>query len=123
MGETGECASGEGEAWLLDRLNMTACRWGFETDMVMEEEGREEAGGIVWGKNSWKLPRWLNFWQYLAKFLAMFWRLSFVFLYLYKQIELPRVCLFVVQIADLQIDGHVELLVLKFICTSVYLCN
>jgi hypothetical protein len=35
----------------------------------------------------------------------------FVFLYLYEQIELPRVCLFVVQITDLQIDGHVELFV------------
>jgi hypothetical protein len=37
-----------------------------------------------------------------------------------RQIELPHVCLFVIQIENLQIDKHVELLVLKFICKSVY---
>ncbi len=37
-----------------------------------------------------------------------------------RQIELLRVCLFVIQIENLQIDKHVELLLLKFICKSVY---
>jgi hypothetical protein len=35
-----------------------------------------------------------------------------------RQIELPRVCLFVIQIENLQIDKHVELLMLKFICNQ-----
>jgi hypothetical protein len=60
---------------------------GFETEMVMEEG----AGRIVWGGNSWELPRWLNFWQYLAKFLAMFWCLSISFCLFVRQIELPCV--------------------------------
>jgi hypothetical protein len=33
-----------------------------------------------------------------------------------RKIELPRLCLFVIQIENLQIDKHVELLVLKIIC-------
>ena len=33
------------------------------------------------------------------------------------------VYLSVVQLTDLQIDGHVECFVLKLICTSVYFCN
>ena len=58
---------------------------------------------------------------------TVIWRCFGVYLFVdflfVRQIELPCVCLFVIQIENLQIDKHVELLVLKFICKSVYLYN